>query len=176
MKMILKILAVLMVTMFYTRVNAQDMTLNQTLEYINKKINENKAINDKNMMYVWEVDNAGRLIITQYINDEWFFSQTVYLKSLDKCNIVINDENSDQSEYFFTLNVKCKNNKANVARKHRRTLKTSSVFIRIAPNLEVANQIRNAISTLIYLAESKNEYQVADFDPFDPSLILTSTY
>ena len=74
---------------------SQDLNISQTLEYINKKINDNKASIDNNTKIIWEINPEGKLTITQYVNNEWNFSQTVYLKALDKNKIVVNDENFD---------------------------------------------------------------------------------
>ncbi len=148
---------------------AQDLNITQTLEYINKKVNDNKASVDNNARYMWEVNADGKLTITQYINEEWNFSQTVYLKALDKNKIFINDENFDQEDYFFTIHIKCLNDRTDVIKKYRRYVRSSSVFIRLAADERTANQLRNAIAYLISLAESKKEFKTKDTDPFDYS-------
>ena len=154
---------------------AQDLNINQTLEYLNKKINDNKAPIDNNITYKWEINDDGQLTINQYVNGDLYLSQSVYLKTLDKNRIVINNDNFDQEEYFYTIQIKCKNNLLNVLKKSRRSQRVSSLFIRIAPNEVLVNQIKNAISTLIYQAESTQEFKVCDVDPFDiPEYLLIS--
>ena len=153
--------------MFVSQIKAQDLNISQTLEYINLKINVNKASIDENARYIWEVNNEGKLTITQYLNNEWNFSQTVYLKALDKNRIFINDENFDQEDYFYTINIKCINDRQDVIKKSKRHIRSSSIFIRIGADDRTANQLKNAIQYLISLAESKTEYKSRDIDLFD---------
>ena len=163
--------ALFLIIMFlnFHEIKAQDLNITQTLEYINKKVNDNKASIDNNARFVWEVSNDGKLTVTQYINEEWNFSQSVYLKALDKNRIFINDENFDQEDYFYTIHIKCISDKTDVLKKYKRYVRSSSVFIRLAPDDRTANQLRNALAYLISLAESKKEYKSKDTDPFDYS-------
>lgn len=147
----------------------QDLNIDQTIEYINKKINDHKASVDVNAKFVWELSPEGKLTITQYVNEEWNFSQSVYLKALDKNKVFINDENIDQETYFFTINVRCKDENTDVIKKYKRYARSSSIFIRIAPDEKCANQLKNAIGYLITLGEAKTEYKSKDTDPFDYS-------
>ena len=163
-----KILISLLFILFaITQIKSQDFNIQQTLDYINKKVNDNKSFTDKDKNYVWEVDKDGKLTITQYVNNEWNFSQSVYLKALDKNRININDDIFDQDSYFYTINVKCLNNSADVIKKYKRIIHSSSIFIRLVSDDRVANQLRNAISYLILLSEQKPEYKSKDIDPFD---------
>ena len=153
----------------FQTLKSQDLNITQTLEYINKKVNDNKASVDNNARYVWEVSNDGKLTITQYLNEEWSFSQSVYLKALDKNRIFINDENFDEEDYFYTIHIKCINDRTDVLKKYKRYVRSSSIFIRMAPDDRTASQLRNALAYLITLAESKKEFKSHDTDPFDYS-------
>lgn len=152
-----------------TILNAQDFNIAQTLEYINNKLNSNKASMDKNTSYVWEIANDGKLTITQYINEEWNFSQTVFLKALDKDKIFINEDNFFQTDYYFTIHVRCKEDREDVLKKYQRYIRSSTIFVRLAPDVRTAAQIKNAIAYLITLAEKKQEYKSKETDPFDYS-------
>ena len=167
MKLFIRILKFSLIMLVLSSAKAQDLNINQTLEYLNKKINDNRATMDNNIEYKWEINDDGQLTISQYVNGDLYLSQTAYLKSLDKNRIVINDANFDQEEYFYTIQIKCKNNLLNVLKKGIRSQKVSSIFIRIAPNEITVNQIKNALTTLIYQAESTQEFKVCDVDPFD---------
>jgi|GEM_PF-3073436 len=169
LKLILKPFIFFIVLFSSQIVKSQDLNVAQTLEYINKKVNENKASVDNNARFVWEVSDDGKLTITQFINEEWNFSQSVYLKALDRNHIFINDENFDQEDYFYTIHVKCTSDRTDVVKKYKRYIRSSSIFIRLAPDERTANQLRNAIAYLITLAESKKDYKSKDTDPFDYS-------
>jgi len=168
MKKLLLVLLMLISPML----KSQDLNINQTLEYINKKVNDYKASIDQNVTYVWEIDKVGRLTITQYVNNEFNFSQSVYLKALDKNKIFINDENLDQDDYFYTIHIKCKNNNRDVLKKYRRMIPSSSIFIRLFPDERSVNQLKNAITYLIILAESKSEFIEREVDPFDKKVTV----
>ena len=148
---------------------AQELNIIQTLEYINKKVNDNKASVDNNARYVWEINNDGKLTVTQYINEELNFSQTVYLKALDKNRIFINDENFDQEDYYYTIHIKCLKDRTDVLKKYKRYVRSSSIFIRLASDDRTAKQLQKALAYLISLAEAKKEYRNKDMDPFDYS-------
>ena len=148
---------------------SQDFNIAQTLEYINNKLNSNRASMDKTSKNVWEISNDGKLTITQYINDEWNFSQTVYLKALDKDKIFINEDNFFQTDYYFTIHVRCLDDREDVLKKYQRYIRSSTIFVRLAPDVRVATQIKNAIAYLITLAQKKQEYKSKDTDPFDYS-------
>jgi len=150
-----------------TNLSAQDFNIAQTLEYINNKINSNKAAMDKSSRFVWEISNDGKLTITQFINEEWNFEQSVYLKALDKEQIVLNADNFFQTDYYITIHVKCKNENNDVLKKFQRYHRSSTIFARIAPDEKTATQLKNAIAYLITLAERKPEFKEKETDPFD---------
>lgn len=146
---------------------AQDLNIKETLEYINKKINENKASCDKYTRYEWSVSDDGKLTVSAYWNEELNSTQQVYLKILDPSNIKINMDNVFQTEYFFTIQIFCKNNRNDVLKKYNRYLSSASIFLRVKPDDQVANQVTNAIKYLITMASKKSEYKEEIKDPFD---------
>ena len=122
---------------------------------------------DKSSRYVWEISNDGKLTITQFINEEWNFEQSVYLKALDKEKIFLNEDNFFQTDYYFTIHVRCKNNREEVLKKFQRYIRSSTIFVRMAPDEKTAVQLKNAIAYLITLAERKPEFKEKESDPFD---------
>jgi len=138
--------------------SGQNLNIDETIQYINEKLNINKITDDENAEFVWEVSADGKLTITKYVNKTWIMSQSVNLKSLDTNSIFINKSN-DQTDYFYTLEIACKNGGNNITKSYKRDLRISVIYLRFKPDKEVADRLKNAITYLIRKANERQDFK-----------------
>ena len=148
----------LIILNFPVHLSAQNLNIDETIQYINEKLKINKIADDESAEFVWQVSDDGKLTITQYINKVWNMSQSVYLKSLDTNSIFINKSN-DQTDYFYTLEIACKNGNNNITKSYKRDLRISVIYLRIKPDKEVADRLKNAITYLIRKANERQDFK-----------------
>ncbi len=133
---------------FIANLTAQNLTIEETLKYINEKINSNKIPEDENAEYFWQVSDEGMLTITKYNQQTWNLSQSVYLKSLDTTSIILNNNNY-MTDYYFTIDISCKYGQSNITKTYSRDLRISVICIRFLPDKELADRLKNAIIYLL---------------------------
>ncbi len=150
-------------------ISSQDLNMQETIDYINEKINSNKQImEDNNAKYFWEVSADGKLTITRFVTYNVFHSsQSVFIKSLDADKVQIIDD-IQTAEYYLSIRIPCKGNKEDVTRKWDACIKKSSgIYFRIGPDPDIARKLKNAIIYLIKLGEKNPDYKIEEKDPFD---------
>ena len=142
----------------FSPITAQNLTIDETIKYINEKINENKISEDENAEFLWQVSDDGKLTITKYNQNVWNLLQSVYLKSLDTNTVFLNN-NNQSTDYYFTLEVACKNKENNVTKTYSRDQQISAICIRFKPDKEVADRLKNALIYLIRKAYGQANFK-----------------
>lgn len=140
---------------------SQTLNINETLQYISDKINTNRIPADENVKYIWQVNAQGRLTIEKSVSGKTELSQSVFLKMLDTNTVLINN-NNDQSEYFYTIEISCVNRNNSIVKKHVHDQMISSIYIRLKPDAETARRLRNAIIYLVRKAHERPEYKIEE--------------
>ncbi len=137
---------------------AQDFNIDETIEYINEKLNNNLPVIEIYAKYEWSVTKYGKLIIKHYWYEDLSSTQSMYLKQLDSSSIGI-------SEYSW-IYITCKENKNCVHGNSEGVSFNWKAYCFPYNNKEgTKKQLANAITHLIKLAHKKPEYK--ERDPFD---------
>ncbi|MDP1747070.1 MAG: hypothetical protein Q8L90_15960 [Bacteroidota bacterium] len=148
------------------KITAQTLSVPETVDYINEKLEINKTNSDviDKAKVIWEVSNNGKLTITRYWNNKLSGTYSVYLSDLEKDNVEILINDAMPSYSRIQLNSKDKkstiNDKTNDASHNTFYLE---IFFKYTP--DVAKQLKNAIVSLIKEAETNKTYRKKD--PFD---------
>lgn len=170
MKNILKTLFVILPLISISlNVYSQTLSISETIDYINEKLENNKSSTDQPAKTVWEVASDGKLTITRYWYKKVSSITIVYLNLLDENKVFIaphGDSYPNGQPRNDYIHVYTKDDKNSVNYKSG-DFNNNSSFIPIIfkDDPAVAKQLRNAIINLIKKAKQNTSYRKKD--PFD---------
>lgn len=153
------------------KLHSQELTIQETLDYINEKLNldGNKESGEEAASYEWSVTKDGKLIIKRFWNKILSSETNVYLKQLDTNLVEVYSEKGN-SRIFGLIKIYSKNENAITNRFLKKVDSEEKIYHSFMINVSfsadqiLTNQMKKAIDHLIILSKAKKEFR--EKDPF----------
>lgn len=172
MKFILLTLILLINLIIPSNALSQELTIQETIDYINEKLNldGNKDKLNKEARFEWSVTKDGKLIIKRYWYNKLSIETSIYLKQLDTSLVQVYKETGN-TKVFGLIKIYAKGNFQFTCRSlkdeysEEKIYETFMIDLSFNADQTLTNQLKNSIDHLITLSKTKKEYR--EKDPFE---------